>query len=119
MRKDEVLDLDSVIDFGKHRGRTVSDVLRDAPTYLAWLRSERGPDSFSDDLNERVDRLIVAGGRAFRRFRTAKAMREAAGKYRGAFTAGPLAARLEDGDEAFQPRIRPEEFYGEAWGAFS
>lgn len=29
-------DLDSKLDFGKHRGRKVEDVLEDDPGYLLW-----------------------------------------------------------------------------------
>lgn len=30
------LDLDSVLRFGKHRGRTIEDVLEDDPRWLLW-----------------------------------------------------------------------------------
>lgn len=29
-------DLDTLLDFGKHRGRPVEDVLEDDPSYLLW-----------------------------------------------------------------------------------
>lgn len=29
-------DLDTVLDFGKHKGLTVEDVLNDDPRYLLW-----------------------------------------------------------------------------------
>lgn len=31
-----VYDLDTALDFGKHRGRTVEDLLGDDPRYLLW-----------------------------------------------------------------------------------
>jgi len=31
---------DVVIPFGKHKGETLRDVLRDDPTYLDWLAGE-------------------------------------------------------------------------------
>ena len=30
-------DLDTVLDFGKHQGRTVEELLNERPRYLFWL----------------------------------------------------------------------------------
>lgn len=35
--RDPRLGLDSVLDFGRHSGYTVSEVLKDRPEYIQWL----------------------------------------------------------------------------------
>ena len=47
--KQKYLELDDVMEFGKHKGCDVEDLIGDDPDYLAWLH-ERDVVEFSDEL---------------------------------------------------------------------
>lgn len=40
-RQVPILGLQAVLDFGKHQGKTVEDVLESEPTYIDWAVSQR------------------------------------------------------------------------------
>jgi uncharacterized protein (DUF3820 family) len=38
--KDIYLELESELEFGKHQGRSIKDILDDDPDYIRWMFSE-------------------------------------------------------------------------------
>lgn len=45
------LNLKSELDFGKHKGETVEDVLENDPKYLLWIK-EKGIHKFKPEVNK-------------------------------------------------------------------
>lgn len=59
-----VIGIDTVLDFGKHVGKKVGEVLTNDPTYLLFLRrsGKLGKMRFSADLHCALDAMLYAVG---------------------------------------------------------
>ena len=57
LRQNELLELDTELEFGKHQGLSVSDILEDDPQYIEWLKGEgyEVSDEVQDELNDARD----------------------------------------------------------------
>lgn len=118
--KQEILGQNTVLSFGKNKGKSVADVLRSDPGYLAWLRKERGVGSFDDEVNAAIDAAILKSTYLRKNFDTSENMLKRELRYRGAHSAGRGIAFMVDDEADVHPQqsVAREEFYGEAWGSF-
>lgn len=56
--KPTTLGLDSVLDFGRHFGYTVSEVLKDRPEYIQWLVTEG--KKFYPSVHNEIYKIVAA-----------------------------------------------------------
>jgi uncharacterized protein (DUF3820 family) len=52
------LDLDHVLTFGRHRGRTIEDVLEDDPRYLLWVCENVDDFELDDVVAHELERAL-------------------------------------------------------------
>ena len=53
LKQNEVLELDTLLEFGKYQGLSVSEILEDDPDYIDWLKNE------GYELSDEVEELIL------------------------------------------------------------
>lgn len=56
--KPTTLGLDSVLDFGRHFGYTVSEVLKDRPEYIQWLIADG--KKFYPSVHNEITKIIAS-----------------------------------------------------------
>lgn len=94
--------------FGKHKGKTIAELLKSDPRYLLWLREERNKNNGDDFFSAGIDSLIAkANGKPPMRVRIDKKALESPRVLQEQFRI------LENEKIAAQQR---EEFYDKEWG---
>ena len=127
--KKEQIGLDTVLTFGRHRGKTPRDMFgpHSDAGWLFWYRQEEGdPAVFTNELNAMLDmKLSTMSVRSRTRSgyqSTADLLAKKANrKFRGVEVTGIVVDELEDFPQPKAPpapKPSPAEVYGSAWGRF-
>jgi len=107
------LTLEDTLTFGRHKGKTVQQVIIDDAGWLCWLRSEEaktGRNQFDSDTNELLDKVIQEVKDLHRKFGST------IGKWKE--LGDSPRVRIEFPDTVAPPPVETAVQYDEGWGAW-